>query len=64
MRLQRVFQAWKNLKLSDQWFGEKGFVQMADEDQEYQEIFWEPVLALKKKSVNPTIRHWDRLVQG
>ena len=64
IRLQRVFQAWDNLKEADQWFGEKGFVQIAEEDREYQEMFWEPVLALKKKSVNPAIRHWDSLVQG
>lgn len=58
-RLQYVFQAWKNLEATDQWFGEKGFVQMTKEDKEYQEMFQEPILELKKKSVNPAIRHWD-----
>lgn len=63
IRLQHVFQAWENLKAADQWFSEKDFVETAEADREFQEMFWEPVLALKKKSVNPAIRHWDSLVQ-
>lgn len=58
-RLLHVFQAWKNLEKTDQWFGEKSYVQLAKEDKEYQKIFQKPILALKKKSASPTIRHWN-----
>lgn len=58
-RLQYVFRAWENLGNTDQWFGEKGYVQMTEDDKEFQEIFQKPVLALKKKSANPAIRHWN-----
>jgi len=57
-QLKHVLLAWRNLESADQWFGEKRFVQLAEQDKDYQEIFQRPIQALRKKSGSPEIRHW------
>lgn len=57
-QLRHVLMAWRDLETVNQWFGEKRFTQLVDQDKDYQEMFKKPIQNLMKKSGSSEIRHW------
>lgn len=57
-QLDQITHAWKDLEFADLWFREQPFKQLAEQDNDYQQLFQKPIEAFIKKSDTPAIRHW------